>query len=105
MEEEKWKNKTKLPSHKATTKHNNIYGEWHADKGNGLNVHILKSVLNERALKIYFPKVHNSLTLLTLSNLTWTTLLYRMAKLREKISYNISFARQSKYLNPRAPWF
>ena len=81
MEEKKWKNKTKLSSH-----NNDIYGEWHADKGNGLNVHILKSVLNERVLKIYFPKVHNSLTLLTLSNLTWITLLYRMAKLREKLT-------------------
>ena len=39
------------------------------DKGNGLNVHILVLVLNEKALNIYFPKLHNSFTLLTLSNL------------------------------------
>ena len=65
MEDEK----TKLSSHKGTIIHYNIYGEWHADTGNGLNVHILESVLNERALKIYFPKVHNSFTLLTLSYL------------------------------------
>ena len=34
-----------------------------------LNVHILELVLTEMALKIYFPKLHNSFTLLTLSNL------------------------------------
>ena len=34
------------------------------DKVNGLNVHILELVLNEKALKIYFPKLHNSFTLL-----------------------------------------
>ena len=39
------------------------------DKGYGLNVHILELVLNERALKVYFPKLHNSFALLTLSNL------------------------------------
>ena len=50
--EEKWKKKSSSP--KGTIIHNNIYGEWHADKGNGLNVHILESVLNERALKIFF---------------------------------------------------
>ena len=33
------------------------------------NVHILELVLNERALKIYFPKLHNSFTLFTISNL------------------------------------
>ena len=31
-------------------------------------VHLLESVLNSWALKIYFPKVHNSFTLLALSN-------------------------------------
>ena len=39
------------------------------DIGNCLNVHILELFFNERALKIYFPKLHNSFTLLTLSNL------------------------------------
>ena len=39
------------------------------DKSNGLNVHILVLVLNKKALNIYFPKLHNSFTLLTLSNL------------------------------------
>ena len=39
------------------------------DIGNSLNVHTLELVLNERALKIYFPKLHNSFTSLTLSNL------------------------------------
>ena len=33
------------------------------------NVHILELVPNERSLKIYFPILHNSFTLLTLSNL------------------------------------
>ena len=39
------------------------------DKSNGQHVHILELALNERALKIYFPKLQNSFTLLTLSNL------------------------------------
>ena len=51
---DKWKNKTELSSHKGTIEHNSsIYME--NDKGNGLNVHILELVLNERAQKIYFP--------------------------------------------------
>ena len=29
------------------------------DKGNGLNVHILELILNERALKIHYIILHN----------------------------------------------
>ena len=36
------------------------------DKSNGLHFHILELM---KALKMYFPKLHNSFTLLTLSNL------------------------------------
>lgn len=40
------------------------------DKCNDLKVHILESVRNERALKIYFHKLHNYFTLLTLKLVT-----------------------------------
>ena len=43
MGEEKWK------TYLHTIMHNCIYGEWHADKGNGLHVHTLESVLNAMA--------------------------------------------------------
>ena len=49
--------------------HEYIDGEWRADKGNGLHVHTLESVLNAKALKKYFPKLHNSFRLFTLRNL------------------------------------
>ena len=64
------KKKTDLASHKGTIVHNTstcIYME--NDKNNAWNVHILELVPNKRSLKVYTPKLHNSFTLLTLSNL------------------------------------
>ena len=58
------KKKPDLSSHKGTIVHDTCI-----DKSNGYHVHILEFVLNERALKIYFPKLHNSFTLLTLTHL------------------------------------
>ena len=68
MEEEKEKNYLHIQvyiniiykyTYLYTSIHNYICGEWHPDKGNGLNSHILELVLNARSWKIYFPKLHN----------------------------------------------